>query len=99
MLDESAATKPTLKRTWMFILASSIFRKMRGGSRDGTEVDGVAGQDAGEEIDGESSSTDSPGSGTVTPKNEIHVATTKAGGRRRKQLAPRRKGGKREETS
>ena len=68
---------------------------MKGGSGDETEVDGVAGQDAGEE----SSSTDSPGSGTVTPKNEIHVATTKAGGRRRKQLAPRRKGGKREEAS
>jgi hypothetical protein len=93
-----------LSRTWFIALSRLLYGKLRGGKAGDIGRDEVAeDQDRvdTDDLEDDSSNTDGPGSGTVTPlgegdstQSQRHVATTKAGGRRRKNAASRRKGGK-----
>lgn len=99
LLDSNAATKPAFKRTWLANIVSALYRRVRGEKTD----DGISVEDLEtEELNDDSSGTDAPGSGAVTPNSDNmkgHVATTNAGGRRRKNASSRRKGGRRDASS
>ncbi|KAK7695869.1 hypothetical protein QCA50_000507 [Cerrena zonata] len=91
VVDESTATRPSMKGTWFLALVGNIVSKL--GKRDST---GTSAEEA--EIDeNEDSSSDMGGSGTVTPsdgsgagkKAVKAAATTMAGGRRRKNVKKR----------
>lgn len=86
-VDSSTAVPPSFRRTWPAVLVSSLYAKIVGSRQ-------VVDQEDNEDSeDGSGTASDAPGSGTVTPKerkaragNGGPVATSMAGGRRRKAV-------------
>ncbi|EKM59234.1 uncharacterized protein PHACADRAFT_249533 [Phanerochaete carnosa HHB-10118-sp] len=86
-VDNSTAVPPSFSRTWPVVLASSLYAKIVGGQK------AVDQEDKEESEDTSGTASDAPGSGTVTPRerktrtaNGGPVATSMAGGRRRKAV-------------
>ncbi|KAI0081750.1 DnaJ-domain-containing protein [Panus rudis PR-1116 ss-1] len=93
-VDESTATPPSWKRTWFLALVSDLVAKAakRGSSEGSDREDG----EIDESEEGSVASSDVPGSGTVTPSEKAgatlktgRMATSMAGGRRRKVVRKR----------
>jgi DnaJ homolog subfamily C member 1 len=92
-VDSSTAIPPSVRRTWPVVLASTLFTKLSGRTISGESKDAVDQEEIGEDEDGSGTASDAPGSGTVTPTkrraratNGSAVATSMAGGRRRKAV-------------
>lgn len=99
-VDNSAATPPSIRRTWFISLVSGLFRTGAGGqSAPESELAPpiAEGQQESDDVD-----SDVPGSGSVTPsytdseKQDStlalkggRLATSKAGGKRRKAVRKR----------
>ncbi|KAF7793655.1 hypothetical protein EIP86_004770 [Pleurotus ostreatoroseus] len=90
-VDSTTAVVPSIKRTWFLAMLAQLYDKIIHGQSAHDDVDA---NDMGD-IDDDASGTasDAPASGTVTPKEKENgsgavkggrVATTMAGGRRRK---------------
>ena len=88
---------PAVKRTWFVALVLIAYHKITGGKSENAETTDRDGEDidASEIDDGSGTSTDGPASGTTTPKGGASangslksgkVATSMAGGRRRKTV-------------
>ncbi|OBZ70395.1 putative J domain-containing protein C2E1P5.03 [Grifola frondosa] len=94
-VDSNTAVAPSLKTTWFPSLVIHILGRVtkRGTPTDDGPTDNG---DAGETEDGSATTSDVPGSGAVTPKEGTapalkngRIATTMAGGRRRKAVKKR----------
>lgn len=96
-MNASTATRPSIKRTWFFALAASVYSKAvkRSGNQSESRDSGENHGDLeGSEDEYSTSTNDAPGSGTVTPKDDgapppkggkaRGAGATIAGGRRRK---------------
>ena len=88
-MDNSTAVAPSLNKTWPFLLASALYAKLTG--KASSEDSGSAGDQEDDESEyGSGTASDSPASGTVTPRERRgggpRTATSMAGGRRRKQV-------------
>ena len=92
-VDSTTAVVPSIKRTWFLAMLAQLYDKIIHGQSAHDDVDA---NDMGD-IDDDASGTasDAPVSGTVTPKEKENgsgavkggrVATTMAGGRRRKAV-------------
>lgn len=94
LLDESTAVPPSVKRTWFLGLIGNLVSKVtKRESSDSVDKDlEDEDRDESQTEDGTAGSTsDAPGSGTVTPKDGKggRGAATMAGGRRRKAVRKR----------
>ncbi|EIN10462.1 DnaJ-domain-containing protein [Punctularia strigosozonata HHB-11173 SS5] len=102
-VDTSAATPPSIRRTWFVALLTALFAKATG--KSGTAHDVASAGMAEKQDDSETDDVDSdvPGSGSVTPSYDSErpesslsmnikggrLATSKAGGKRRKTVRKR----------
>ena len=97
-LDADSAVPPAISRTWSIALLIGVFRKLTGRQED-PEADAETAEE--EEIQmATDAASDSPSSGRATPISETenptslkagHAAAAKAGGRRRKAVAVRKR--------
>ena len=86
-VSSETAVAPSIKRTWFLALVTGLLGKVT--RRDGSAIESTG--PGGEEEEESAADSDAPGSGSVTPKeggakNGRAVATTMAGGRRRKAV-------------
>lgn len=99
-VNSDTAVAPSIKQTWFLALVTRALGKL--GGRDGWTIErGENGADEGSDS-GSVDASDAPGSGTAREgngtdgatagaKNARAVATTMAGGRRRKAVSSRKK--------
>ncbi|KAI0375616.1 DnaJ-domain-containing protein [Pilatotrama ljubarskyi] len=92
-VDSDTAVAPSIKRTWFLSLVTGLLSEVA--KRDGAKIEDASAvpEGAGDDSDdGSGTTSDAPGSGTVTPRDGStsggskngRAATTMAGGRRRK---------------
>lgn len=86
-VDSSTAIPPAASRTWFLVLLRSLIQNLTGKIKKRDNPDPVAESEYDEGYDS-SATSDSPGSGTVTPNGTRQVAV-KAGGKRRKAVKRR----------
>lgn len=88
-MDSSTAVAPSISGTWFLTLISKLYAKIiKRKSSDSVNADG---EDIDEADDASGTASDAPGSGTTTPKEAKggRMATSMAGGRRRKAVRKR----------
>ncbi|KAK7470550.1 hypothetical protein VKT23_001975 [Stygiomarasmius scandens] len=92
-VDASAATLPAVSRTWFVVFMHSLYERAFG-SRGNSSEPAHHSESEFDEVSGyDSSTSEKPSSGTVTPKEEAKIGarapTTMAGGKRRKAVRKR----------